>query len=219
MPVHRGVQRIIFPALPWEVTYGPFDGTTAGEQLHIGYTSNFPVDEATLILADGRELVLTIAGGVLSVVLPPDTPDGWAGVRLHNTRGETRTDVQVVLLHGVTVAPPPGQPPAGGPAARRRRPKPTPEAKTVTIGSRVTVASATRVRAWRAIRDSLVASSETRVRARQSSALHITAASVTRLRGAVSASATVGTVGETAVARRDGPALEEALLLGDLVLM
>jgi hypothetical protein len=212
--------RIIFPAAPWVVEYGAVTGTTAGEFLQIEYTSNLPIDAATLILADGRELELAFDATTLSVLLPFDTADGWAAVRLH-TPGQTRTDEQVALLHGIAV--PPQQPPAGGPAARRRRPEPeperTPELRTVQIGSRVLVASATRVRVRRPLGvTALVTVSELRTRSRRRlPPAAVTGMSFTRPRVGVCSGGIVAASSATAVSRRDGPAIEEALLLGELV--
>lgn len=112
------------------VTFGAVGGTTAGELLQINYTISEPsITTASIRLADGRTLALEVLSDRLQVLLPPDTPDGNATVTVHTADdvGNTRTQTQVVVLHGTVVVPPviepspfTPQPPMEHPFRRRR---------------------------------------------------------------------------------------------------
>src|SRR4051794_27230621 len=63
------------------LTWGAVGGTTAGELLQVAYSVTHPaVTGATLVLADGRRLAMTVYPDRLELLLPEDTPDGPATV-------------------------------------------------------------------------------------------------------------------------------------------
>lgn len=105
--VTPGPRRVEVFRAPW--SWGPSDGTTAGELFRIAYTGEAP-DSAELELSDGRIIPLTIEAGLLSGLLPPDTPAGRATVRTTGRRAHTL----IVSLQGVSVVVEPTGPPAPG---------------------------------------------------------------------------------------------------------
>lgn len=125
----------IFPLTAFR--WGSATGTTAGELLQVAY-SNGPITAATIELADGRELELAVdVPDVVSVLLPPDTPDGWAqitGTLEDGTVVRTR-----VYLTGVVVKPPDAGGFKLGPGRRRR------ELQVITSPSRIVVGSTTEI--------------------------------------------------------------------------
>lgn len=109
------------------VTWGGAGGTSAGQNLIVGYSLNEPsAVAARLVLAD-RTLPATVFGDRVEVLLPPDAPAGLATVELDvlDDVGNAATRTHVVLLGGV--APPPTEPvsslprPSSRPARRRRQ--------------------------------------------------------------------------------------------------
>jgi hypothetical protein len=110
------------------VTWGAVGGTTAGELLEVAYQLDEPgLVDATLTLADGRILSMEDSGGRLTVLLPPDTPNGEAivaaVVRDDVLNEATRT--LAVQLAGTQMVPQPvgnrGAPPRGVARPERRR--------------------------------------------------------------------------------------------------
>jgi hypothetical protein len=202
------------------VTFGASSGTTAGEFFQIEYTSDEPLASAQLILADGRVLELTVATGVLSVLLPPDTPEGWASIRVADAAGNARTYPAVVQLHGAVVPPVPVRPPSHRSLPPRRAVRPR---RLVTARSSIAVASSSRLRAREHVTGVAALRSGTRVRRgpapiRRTRVLgRLRVAGDTHLHVHQATSSIVVTDTTVSVHRRDGPRLEEALLLLDLV--
>jgi hypothetical protein len=210
-------QGVVYPA-PW-LQFGEPAGATAGELLQIPVNVRHgTVVAATIELADGRVLDLDVYGDRFELLLPPDAADGPAivRVRLVDLTGNTSSAQTVVLLAGVPVAPPvsapgglPRQVPhrlvrsspvelrvTAAPGALRRR---GPARTIVVLG----LPGARRVR------------SSPQMRGRSTPArVRVTAGSARLLAGRHDAVASIPLrPGATAVTRRDGAALEEALLL------
>jgi hypothetical protein len=191
--------------------WGAVTGTTAGELLRVRYTGATVV-EAELVLADGRVLSVTVAAGELSVLLPPDTPEGPATLRAELADGTI--EELVIVLHGaVVVAERPGW---ITPAVRPRPPR------TLTSPSRIALRSRTRLRPSPArVRSTVVLRADTRrVRLAAPERLTLPSPSAITLAAGTRATAVGGQDSRrlalrsaTLIARRDGPALEEALLL------
>jgi hypothetical protein len=99
------------------VAWGAVGGAVAGELLQLAYVTDEPIDSADLTLADGRVLALTI-GAALSVLLPADTPQGAATVRVRDDVGNERVYPALVMLQGAIVVTPP-VPSRGAPPRRR----------------------------------------------------------------------------------------------------
>jgi hypothetical protein len=202
------------------VTFGASSGTTAGEFFQIEYTSDEPLASAQLILADGRVLELTVGTGVLSVLLPPDTPEGWASIRVADAAGNSRTYPAVVQLHGAVVPPVPVRPPSY-PSLPRRVVRP--RRRLVTVRSSIVVASSSRLRAREHVTGLVALRSSTRVRrgpapirrARVVGRLRVVGATHLHVHQAVPSIVVMDTT--VSVHRRDGPRLEEALLLLELM--
>jgi hypothetical protein len=179
-------RRVSFPVVPW-LEWGAVAGTTAGELLQVEYTITHPeLVRARLVLADGRELAMVVFADHLEVLLPYDTPDGPATViaELDDGAGRTATAELVILLTGVAV-PLPVPRPAGG--LPRRSPHRLIRAAPARVG-----VTAGPVGLERRDRPTTV---------RLAGAARVRHAPVQRV------------LARTAVLRRDGPSLEEALLL------
>lgn len=209
-----GFQVVLDTTAP-QLTWGAVAGTTAGELLTIGYSIDEPaLTAATLRLADGREQPMTVAADRLTALLAPDTPSGWAQVIavVRDDVDNERTAVLPVLLAGV--APPPVQrPPSQGPPAALRRPRRhrVRDHATLRLTSRTRVqreleasTATARIRVGVAVRATGAAAPNT---------LHLHTTTRT-----IATTATGGTraglrPGPGHVGRRDGPSIEEALLL------
>jgi hypothetical protein len=185
------------------VVFGPATGTTAGEFFQIQYTSDEPLAGAELILADGRSLTLAVRPGTLEVLLPPDTADGWAAIKVWDAAGNERTYPAVVFLTGLPVVPPVGPIPAGG---RPRRARPEPQRRLIRRRSRVLTSDRTVLLAGRWDLATGVASSRSRLRAEL----------VTRERaGELGAAGRLAPTGRSALRRERGtPPIELLVELG-----
>jgi hypothetical protein len=202
-----------------QVTWGTVAGTNAGELLQAAYMLDEPeAVGAELVLADGRHLAMTVLAGRVEVLLPPDTPDGEAIIKLG-----TRDDVdnvavfqRAVQLHSVMVPIDTGGPtstgaptPTGGPG-----PAPTPPPQVKTAVSRAILASSY---LWSAVLPSRATASASS-RWDVDAALIARARSITRSRGETAAVLSVQTARSVvreelaSVQRRDGPDLEMWLM-------
>jgi hypothetical protein len=213
-----GFGRVAFPAVPW-LTWGPVAGTTAGEVLQVAYSVSRPgVDTARLVLADGRELVMTVSADRLEVLLPPDAADGWAKViaELVDEWGHTGTAELDVLIVGLPSGPPVPRPEPAGGLPRPQRLVRAPARVTIASGptglrrrepQRTVVARVGRgEREWRSAPIYRGRSAPGTVR------IAAGAGHVRSVRRADVAAITVP-AGATSVTHRDGREIEEALLL------
>lgn len=114
------------PAVAW----GAEAGTTAGELLSLGYSSDEAIFRAELWLSDGRHLEITVNPGTLEVLLPPDTPDGMAIVHFWD-------DVDNEGTHGVLLSGVIAQASEGG--FQRTTPRPRPGRKRIVAATVVRV--------------------------------------------------------------------------------
>lgn len=198
------------------VAWGAVGGAVAGELLQLAYVTNEPIDSADLTLADGRVLALTI-GAALSVLLPADTPQGAATVRVRDDVGNERVYPALVMLQGTIVMPPPA-PSRGAPPRRRRLER---RARTIVQTTRMRARTACSVHARTTSHSRLAASSARWVLARtprgadpRRGVIRVSSAPTSRLQSAVSAGGRqkfdAGV--EHAVRRRDGPDVELLLL-------
>lgn len=110
------------------VTWGAEAGTTAGELLSLGYTSDEAIFRAQLWLSDGRRLDITVNPATLEVLLPPDTPDGMATVHFWD-------DVDNEGTHGVLLSGVIAEPQTSG-GFQRTTPRPRPGRKRI-VGATV----------------------------------------------------------------------------------
>jgi hypothetical protein len=195
----------------FEVTFGEATGTTAGELLRLPYTSTEPLAAAQLILPDGRHLELTVGDGVLSVLLPPDTPYGWAAVHVVSELGSERTYPAVVLLQGFPVVVP-EQPPAGLP--RRRVPA---RRRLVSTRSRLVTTGSTVLLARRRDHATAVVASRSSLRAGLFTHTRTRPHATTSLRGELVAHAPLPWRARTAVTRERGSPSLETLIALDLI--
>lgn len=199
------------------VVFGPAAGTTAGEFFRIKYTTNRPLVSARLVLLDGRELVLTIGVDEFAVTLPADTPRGFAGIRVTDDDGHTRFYPTVVELFTTAPVRPP-RPPAfplrrpSNPA--RPAPVERPAPRVVTIGTRVRVRTSTRVTVVQLAPLALRPVTATAVRHTRTLGSEIAALSRAGIRPLYRSEVVYAeTASTTRVGRRDGPAIEEMLLV------
>ena len=112
------------------VTWGAESGTTAGELLSLGYTSDEPIFRAELWLEDGRHLAMSVGAGALEVLLPADTPYGLATVHFWDDVDNEGTH-QVLLSGAIAVAQ--------GQGFQRVTPRPRPGRKRIVATSVVRV--------------------------------------------------------------------------------
>lgn len=186
--------------------WGAVTGTTAGELLRVRYTGAV-ITAASIELSDGRVLELSVTELELSLLLPPDAPDGIATITA-TLDDDTQATLEL-LLHGLAVAQPQPGPPQG-PIGRRRH------IDTIVSPSRVVVHSGTRVRGRQGARGVVLVRSRT-------VAVHLPPPPSVRIRrhqligvrvGTRVSSRQVGGAGVqiTAGARVDRRGVEEALL-------
>lgn len=202
------------------VTWGPAGGTTAGELLEVLYdVDELGVVDAQLRLADGRQLAMLVEPGRMSVLLPADTPAGWATVsaQLVDDVGNQDTAATSVLLRGAVVPPVP-RPAPGWPA-------PAPQlapTRTVTTSGRLLVVGRTAVdRSPAATTSMLLVRSNTRRRVAPTLAPRwrlVSEATVELVSSSTVAAAdgrrrALSMSSATRIRRREGTE-EEALLLG-----
>jgi hypothetical protein len=200
----------IFPVTAGLV-WGAVTGTTAGELLRIRYRGATIVT-ATLELADGRVLELTVDAGELSVLLPPDTPDGIAVVTA--TLDDASTATLEILLHGAIAV---AERIPGPPAGRRRR-----AVRTIVSPGRVVCHSGTQLHASTGTRTGLVVLRSRTIAHRPPAPLfrHVIGSSTLGLRAQTRvgtlrmSGATVRLTAGSRVARQG---VEEALLLLDVL--
>lgn len=83
------------------ITLGSITGNEAGGSLSIEYVSTEPLVTATVILPDGRSVTLTINPATLDGLLPVDTPDGEAFLRVTDDVG----NYVLIGFHVTGVAP------------------------------------------------------------------------------------------------------------------
>lgn len=201
------------------LTWGAVGGTVAGELLQVAYTVDEPgVSSATLQLADGRRLNMTVQPDRLELYLPPDLPNGPATLvaQLVDDVGNATTAQLVVELTGGTGYVPSGvlgrgaaPMPTSGPRPRRPGGKKVTARTAARAASTAHVATRHGVRTRAALRTGARTAANLATTATPSSAL-----SAYRVRSAsqgARASASVRS-GGVAVTRRDGPELEALLL-------
>jgi hypothetical protein len=194
------------------VTWGAQTGTTAGELLQLSYISDEPIAAAQLQLAGGRVLQLQVDPSILSVGLPFDVTDGPASVRVVDDVGNARTYPAIVVIHGtiVVVPEPTALPRAGAPPRRVDRPRSRVIRRHVALEASTT--SRVRARARRHI--TWPASTSSASRAHRARDVAVSHSLIPRLqsRQTTRAAPTPARL-ELAVRRRDGPDLEDLLLL------
>lgn len=198
------------------VTWGTPHNTTAGELMGINYVASEPLATAVLILADSRELSMTIGSGALSVLLPPDAPNGLASIRVGDDVGNERLYPGLVPVTGtvVVVTPEPVTTTGGLPTptrARRRLSTKYVSSKPVAIPLRITTAVGAEVGVSSSAASSTSASTsgafhEVVVPLRLSSSASVASSLTTRSTAASGRS-------DGTLSRRDGKLLEELLLL------
>jgi hypothetical protein len=194
------------PAVAW----GAVAGAVAGELLQLAYVADEPIDSADLTLADGRVLVLAV-GAALTVMLPADTPQGAATVRVRDDVGNERVYPALVLLQGAIVVPP--QPPSLGAPPRRRARR---RARVIVQTTRLRTRTACTVHARVMSHSRFAHATHARVLAREpmSSSPSISSQTTFRLQSVLSPGGTRARAGvEHAIRRRDGPDHELLLLL------
>jgi hypothetical protein len=198
------------PAVEW----GAVGGTTAGELLQIEYAADEMIATADVVLRDGRTLAMTVGPTTLEALLPPDTPEGAATVRVRDDVGNELVDAALLTLVGLPYVPPvpppiqaprPGWPLARPPRRRREH--------VVQTRSRARVRSATQVSVTRRSRQRQAIGLRSGGHARVTIATAVAVISRTRLdqRHAVTSVARLRS--RATVRRRDGGD-DEALLLG-----
>lgn len=199
------------------VQWGEPTGTTAGELLRVPYTLNEPgVESATLTLADGRALAMSVLAGRLEVLLPPDAPDGIVTVRasLVDDVGNWAQAVPLSFPIGGTIVVPPTEPPPvpSRPAGLKPRPR-----KFVSSRSRLRTSCPAEVRRG-AVRVRTAADTasraSTRARTAGSSQLAASSSATTMVTvRVVDATAARAELSNVTLHRRPGPSIENALLL------
>jgi hypothetical protein len=196
------------------VVFGSAVGTAAGEFFQIAYTTDEPLEWATLVDAAGQHLALTIDVDSLSVLLPPDVADGWALIQWADDVGNENVLTQVVLLSGVVAVP---EPSTGGMPQARRREVPLRRKlrarSTIVVSSRTRHAVVAEPRTVRA-REVVTVVSSTSVRADahyDHDAIAVTARTTIAV-GTHRATTSASVATETAIHRRDDPSTEAFLL-------
>lgn len=201
------------------VTWGPPSNTDAGDTLSVPFILNEPaLLSAELSLVDGRSLPMTVGAGVLTVVLPDDTPDGLAVLSAF-VRDEVLNSATRALEIPVTGVAPvriesSGGMPVGPPTEHHRpgrtAPTPTPDRTLVRFASGTQAGSRSRVAVRASGHVRVVASSDGHVAATAPYSIEATVVSQgqvhARVRGNSGASASAGAV----VSRREGPENEIA---------
>lgn len=209
--VPPGFQLVVDLAPPI-VEWGAVGGASAGELLQVAYTSDEPIATARLQLADGRWLTMTIDADRLSVLLPPDTVQGWATVEVADDVGNTATTT--VLLQGVAMPEGPPRSPGGVPTRTPTRRR--------TFTRRSTIAVSRTTRAVVTVRERATVVVTSRIEARLVSTTARRRASSVTPRARRSTTAALGTrtslqVNVTRGTRRgDDPEIEALLALGVL---
>lgn len=210
------------------LTWGGVGGAYAGSLLKLGYTVNEPgILVATALLPDGRELPVTVTPSWLEVLLPPDTPDGATRVtaELADDVGNTATAYFDAYVSGTAPSVEPRRPGPGAPATTQRRGR-TRLVRSPADPVRITVGPDTILRAS-PVRDDEIAvrfgfaAGHVTVRASPATTLRLEELAVKVRSGPVRIAGHRREhwkcrvqLGETAVLRRDGPDIEEALLFG-----
>jgi hypothetical protein len=205
------------PAIAW----GAIAGAFAGELLRVAYTTDEPaIDEGTLRLRDGRQLSVSVLDDRLEVPLPPDTTSGPATLTVHvadELGNEADVDYMILLVGTTTIPTGPGRSshPTWSPPLPPEPPRVVtwPPSRVATRSrDRVTVASTTR-------RGAVLVASRPDTTDRRTVRFTTTPSPASSRAGvdvahvAAPVTATGVTRGRV-VGRRDGRALEEALLLG-----
>jgi hypothetical protein len=205
---------------PW-VSWGAVGGTTAGELLTLEYTPTHGTPVAyTLRDAAGRDIPVLDLGDHFEALLPVDVADGPATLTVdsQDETGNTSTTELVILLSGTPVAPPVSAPLAGGlpRLAPHRLVRSTPvELRVTALPAALVRRTPTLMLVVRGLPGARRVRSSPHFRGRSTPARVHVVIGVARVHGA-RRDATAGVAarfGATVVTRRDGPALEEALLL------
>lgn len=195
-----------------EVTWGAQTGTTAGELLQLAYAADETIAGAELV-AGGQSYQMVVGSSILSVQLPFDVADGPADVVVVDDVGNHRAYLALVTLHGtVVVVPAPVQVARGG-LPRPQRPR-----RGRRIQTHVTVLARTecRVRADVAHHVGYAGSCTASVRARlERRPTPTPETAILRLQSRLRGRGDELTCDvAVAIHRRDGPDLEEMILLG-----
>lgn len=193
------------------VVFGPAAGTAAGEFFQIQYASDEPLAGAELILADGRSLTLAVRPDSLEVLLPPDTADGWAAIKVWDAAGNERTYPAVVHLTGLPVVPPvtPPVPVLPRPAQPERR------RRLIRGRSRVITSDRTVLLAWRRDMTTSVGSSRSQLRAELVTRERTSARARLRIDGELGSAERLTATSRSALRRERGtPPIELLVELG-----
>lgn len=189
------------PAVAW----GSEAGTTAGELLQLGYTSDEPIFRAELWLSDGRHLEITVNPATLEVLLPPDTPDGMATVHFWD-------DVDNEGTHGVLLSGTIAEAQASG--FQRTTPRPRPGRKRIVGATVVRVSTEWRVSTRRDAHSLVAAAGGIEIHAGLACRSDVVGDGQSRVTARVAGDSTRRLGGESfSTRRRDDPAFVELLLL------
>lgn len=205
---------LLLDTTPPSVEFGDAGGTNAGDFFQIAYTSDEPLEWATLIDAGGQRLPLAVGDTTLSALLPPTIHDGWATIEWADDVGNEARHAAVVRITSAVVPPPTDVPPKpGGPP----RPDKRPIRRRLTARSTIVVSTRARRRVVRLSHVSRQAATVV-TRSTRRAELHrqvdlaaVRSHSAIRVRSQwTTASATVAS--EAAIRRRDDPTIEAFLL-------
>lgn len=194
------------------VTFGAIGGAEAGALLQVAYVSDEPLARAVLH-ATGRQLELGVLADRLEVALPPDWPAGPADIEVFDAAGNARRYPAVLAIVAPVGRPVRGRGGGGGSTfsapPRRRRVEHRTAVSRSTLRLRSGSGVATRTASSGAVRTTSRAQVATAVVSADRAAVSSRSAA----RAAVDAPSTLAVSTIATLRRRDGRALEEALLL------
>lgn len=196
------------------VTWGAVGGATAGELLDVRYTSDEPLATAKLELPDSRVLDMAIAADRLTVLLPPDTPDGVAWITVADDVLNEAPRQPINIAGSIVV--PPDRAPAVGPGPRRGFHPDRVETRVIRTRSRGIARSRARTSRTTNVRSRGVIDSSSMIHRSRIS----TSTTTAEVRSTARVSSTISNGGvmvqrttTAVVRRREGPGEEEALFI------